>query len=73
MIDSELTDFYPELYIPAAGFSRYGLIKKEARTHYFATIDPPGPNNTGAEYADRNQNTTIPVEDFLANPPPGVW
>ncbi|MCB1947490.1 hypothetical protein [Nitrosomonas sp.] len=72
-IDSVLSDFHPETYVPAAGFSKFSLIKTTTRTHYFATIDPPGPNQTGAKYAERNRFTTISITDFLSNPPPGVW
>jgi len=72
--NSGISDFAPMSYVPAAGFSRYGLIKTTTRTHYFATIDPPGSSNIGEiEYTERDQNTTISIEEFFSNPPPGVW
>lgn len=72
-VNTEISEFYPKSYVPAVGFSRYGLIKTTTRTHYFATTDPPGEYNTGAQFPERNQNTTIPIEDFLSNPPPWIW
>ncbi|GJL74303.1 hypothetical protein [Nitrosomonas sp.] len=67
-----ISDFSPMKYIPAVGFSRYGLVHNAERIHYFATIAPPGPDNIGAKYSKRNQNTTIPIKTFLSNLPPDV-
>lgn len=73
-------DYYPDInlrvkdfatpvnWIPAAAASRFGLVKRNPRIHHVATIDPPGPINTGSKIT--NTHKTISIMEFEANPPP---
>ncbi|WP_292986709.1 hypothetical protein [Nitrosomonas sp.] len=64
-------DFAPMTYLPSVGASRYGLVRNTPRTHYFATIDPPGPVKTGSGYQYKPAYV-IPIAEFESNPPPGL-
>ncbi|WP_143057450.1 hypothetical protein [Nitrosomonas sp. Nm51] len=64
-----VADFTPMTHLPAVGASRYGLVRNTHRTHYFATIDPPGPANTQSEHQYR-PHFVIPIAEFESNPPP---
>ncbi|MCP5291677.1 MAG: hypothetical protein H6938_03940 [Burkholderiales bacterium] len=64
-----VADFTPMTHLPSVGASRYGLARNTHRTHYFATIDPPGPTNTQSEHQYR-PHFVIPIAEFESNPPP---
>jgi len=65
-----VSDFSPMGYAPAVGGSRFGLVKTVPRSHYFATIDPPGSTNPDTVYVQRGGEVAINVSDFAANMPP---
>lgn len=66
------SDFPPTGYNPGAGMSRFGLIGKASRTHYFATIDPPGiQDNPQSIFMQGGGRAAIPVAQFESNSPPG--
>lgn len=66
---ASVADFAPMRFNPGAGASRFGLVRAEPRTHYFATINPPGPPANLSEYLRKGGGVAIPIEQFKANPP----
>ncbi|MBS1631801.1 MAG: hypothetical protein JST10_04410 [Bacteroidetes bacterium] len=67
---TQVSDFSPMGYVPAVGGSRFGLVKTVPRSHYFATIDPPGSTNPDTVYVQSGGEVAIPSSDFAANMPP---
>jgi hypothetical protein len=65
-----VSDFSPMQYVPSSGGSRFGLVKAVPRSHYFATIDPPGSLNPDTVYIQSGGTVVIPSGDFAANMPP---
>ena len=75
-------DYYPDVslvvgdfaapydWIPAIAASRFGLISSDRRIHHVATIDPPGPINSGSVLPDTTK--TITFTEFQTNPPPAL-
>jgi len=59
-----VSDFAPMNYVPAVGGSRFGLVKSVPRSHYFATIDPPGSTNPDTVYVRSGGGVAINVSDF---------
>lgn len=64
--------FAPMKYVPDSAFSRFGLVSAAPRTHHVASIDPPGGSNNGSVYVKNGGVVTIPVAQFMANPPPNL-
>lgn len=68
-ITSKVSDFSPMGYVPAVGSSRFGLVKMTPRSHYMATIDPPGAPKANSEYLLNGGVVAIPADQFEANMP----
>jgi hypothetical protein len=66
-----VADYDPMRYAPAVAISRYGLVGSLPRTHFFATIDPPG-THTFSEYEKKGGVSTISFQQFKDNPPMDV-
>jgi|CXWL01.1.fsa_nt_gi hypothetical protein len=71
-MSTQISDYSPMKYAPAIGSSRFGIVQKWVRTHYFATIDPPGSNND-SKYVLNGGEIVIPVGQFEANMPPHLF
>lgn len=70
-VKTSLADLAPMKSYPGIGGSRYGLVKTEPRTHYFSTIDPPGPlSRKLSDYTSAGNPVALPVKLFEANMPP---
>jgi len=72
-VTSVINDFAPMGYAPPSGSSRFGLVKTFIRSHYFATIDPPGTPKPISEYLSKGGEVTIPATQFEANMPPYLF
>jgi hypothetical protein len=68
---SKVIDFDPAGYAPGVAATRFGLVGPEPRTHFLATVDPPGQLDTGSIFQKNGGVATIPLERFRQNPPPG--
>lgn len=69
-----LKDFTPVNYVPAAGGSRFSLTKSTSKSHYFATIDPPGASySTVSTYVINGGKVALPIAQFEANMPPYLF
>ena len=68
-ITTKVSDLSPMQYVPAVGGSRFGLVKTVPRSHYMATIDPPGTVNKKSAYALSGGMITIPDMQFEENMP----
>jgi len=68
-ITSTVSDFSPMGYVPAVGTSRFSLVKMTPRSHYMATIDPPGTPKPISEYLLKGGVIAIPADQLAANMP----
>jgi len=69
---TKISDYSPMTQAPPVAMSRFGLIKTVPRTHYLATIDPPGASES-SEYLSKGGVVAIPVNQFEANMPPYLF
>lgn len=66
--------FLPLQYVPQVASSKFWLVTKDAKTHYFATIDGASGTNIvhASDFYKAGGKTTISLTQFSANPPPGL-
>ena len=64
-----ISDYSPMTQAPPAVMSRFGLVGRVPRTHYLATIDPPGAPKDSSEYLLKGGVVAIPADQFEANMP----
>ena len=69
-VKTNVSDFEPYPYAPNAAASRFGLIGKKPRTHYMATINPPGSPKNISTYVINGGVTSMPIDKFTSNLPP---
>jgi len=67
---TKISDYSPMTQAPPAAMSRFGLVGTVPRTHYLATIDPPGTPKANSEYLLNGGMVVIPADHFEANMPP---
>ena len=64
-INTETDDLAPMKGFPAVGASRFGIVGTDQRTHYFSTIDPPGPvPRNVSTYVSNGGRIAIPAADL---------
>jgi hypothetical protein len=66
---TQVSDYSPMKYAPASGSSKFGKISNTLRTHYFASINPPGSKNDSV-YVKNGGSVTMLFDDFKSNQPP---
>lgn len=69
---TKVADFTPAGYVPNAAASRFGLISSVPRTHYLATINPPGQEKNVSVYQKAGGVSSISVAEFESNLPPNL-